>query len=143
MQFERNECTYFTFLAQLWRLPAVLVEDFDLVTPALLRSAYVEALYRAEEFEFERLTQSFWWTFVMNVSTAGGGAAAQAVINAKFPPNLAEDSTFTRPKVPYDCGIHMKKCGPGTKRTPVSSCGGKPASAPEEDQSFVENNLVV
>lgn len=121
----------------------MLVEDFDLVTPALLRCAYVEALYRAEEFEFERLTQSFWWTFVMNVSTAGGGAAAQAVIDAKFPPSVSEDSTFARPKVPYQCGSSMEKCGPGTKRTPVSSCGGKPADAPEEDQAFVNNNLTL
>eukprot|EP01034_Spumella_vulgaris_P022823 gene22823-28996_t len=41
----------------LWRLPALLVEDFDQVTPELLRTAYVEALYRADDFEFERLTQ--------------------------------------------------------------------------------------
>jgi hypothetical protein len=108
---------------QLWRLPALLVEDFDEVTPELLRSAYVEALYRANagQFEFERLTQSFWWSFVMNVSTA----MSQEAINAKFPPQ-AEDSGFARPLVPYSCGRNMERCGPSTKRTPRSSCGGKP-----------------
>ncbi len=111
----------------MWRLPALLVEDFDLVTPALLRSAYVEALYRAEEFEFERLTQSFWWTFVMNVSTT----MSQDTISAKFPPELSEDAGFTRPKVPYDCGMRMEKCGRGTKRTPKTSCGGKPMNSKE------------
>jgi len=106
------------------------VEDFDLVTPALLRSAYVEALYRAEEFEFERLTQSFWWTFIANVSTT----MSREAIDIPFPPNLSEDSTFARPKVPYDCGSNMEKCGPGTKRTPRSSCGGKPASLRTPDR---------
>jgi hypothetical protein len=54
---------------QLWRLPpALLVDDFDEVTPELLRTAYVEALYRADDFEFERLPQSFLWPFITNVS---------------------------------------------------------------------------
>ena len=101
----------------------MLVEDFDEVTPTLLRTAYIEAIYRANagQFEFERLTQSFWWSFIMNVSTAN----SQEAIYAKFPPE-SEDATFTRPRVPYDCGADGKKCGPGTKRTPRSSCGGKP-----------------
>ena len=121
----------------MWRLPALLVEDFDEVTPALLRAAYVEALYRAGagHFEFERLTQSFWWSFVMNVSTSAvsgansgihGRDAAQQAINAKFP-HQSEDPTFARPLVPYSCGLQGERCGKGTKRTPKSSCGGKPA----------------
>jgi hypothetical protein len=102
------------------------VEDFDEVTPALLRTAYVEALYRANagHFELERLTQSFWWTFVMNVSAT----MSQEAITAKFPPE-SEDSGFTRPWTPYHCGQAGELCGPGTKRTPRSSCGGKPANA--------------
>ena len=102
-------------------MPALLVDDFDEVTPALLRVAYVEALYRVEEFEFERLTQSFWWSFIMNVSTA---MSSDAIYN-KFPPE-SEDHTFARPLVPYSCGDNMEKCGPGTRRTPKSYCGGKP-----------------
>jgi hypothetical protein len=99
------------------------VEDFEEVTPALLRAAYVEALYRANagQFEFERLTQSFWWAFVMNVSTS----MSQDTIYAKFPPE-AEDGGFARPLVPYSCGEDGKGCGAGTKRTPRTSCGGKP-----------------
>ena len=99
------------------------MEDFDEVTPGLLRAAYVEALYRANagQFEFERLTQSFWWAFVMNVSTS----ISQDAISAKFPPE-AEDGGVARPLVPYSCGEGGKRCGPGTKRTPRSSCGGKP-----------------
>ena len=105
------------------------MEDFDEVTPSLLRTAYVEALYRASagDFEFERLTQSFWWSFVMNVSTSAGisAQAAQEAINAKFPPQ-SEDPTFARPLIPYNCGQNGMLCGFGTKRTPRSSCGGKP-----------------
>eukprot|EP00600_Ochromonadales_sp_CCMP1393_P015640 CAMPEP_0175025730 /NCGR_PEP_ID=MMETSP0005-20121125/17309_1 /TAXON_ID=420556 /ORGANISM="Ochromonas sp., Strain CCMP1393" /LENGTH=151 /DNA_ID=CAMNT_0016284675 /DNA_START=106 /DNA_END=561 /DNA_ORIENTATION=+ len=99
-----------------WRLPALLVDDFDDVTPALLRQAYVEALYRVNEFEFERLTQSFWYSFIMNVSAE---ASIDAVYH-KFPPE-SYDATFTRPRVPYQCALGKDfTCGPGTKRIPKS-----------------------
>jgi len=101
-------------------LPALLVDDFDEVTPDLLRVAYVEALYRVNEFEFERLKQSFWFDFIMNVSST---KSLDSVLE-KFPLE-SEDHTFTRPKVPYPCGI-TNTCGPGTKRIPKTSCGGKP-----------------
>ena len=106
------------------------MDDFDEVTPELLRSAYVEALYRAEEFEFERLTQSFWWSFIMRVSET---KSADAVLDT-FPLE-SEDPTFTRPLVPFQCTVDGKDekglrtrpvCGPGTKRTPLKSCPGKP-----------------
>lgn len=51
-----------------WRLPVLLVDDFAAVTPEMLRVAYVEALYRAKEFEFERLQQSFWWSLIHRIS---------------------------------------------------------------------------
>jgi len=54
-----------------WRLPVLLVDDFADVTPDLLRNAYVEAVYRADDFEFERLKQSYWWSVIMEVSRAG------------------------------------------------------------------------
>ena len=57
-----------TLCAQLWRLPALLVDDFSELTPELLRTAYVEALYRVDEFEFERLTQSYWHALIGKVS---------------------------------------------------------------------------
>jgi len=98
----------------------VLVEDFDEVTPDLLRVAYVEALYRVNEFEFERLKQSFWFNFIMNVSAS----KSLATVLDKFPLQ-SEDPTFTRPIVPYPCGI-TNSCGVGTKRIPKTSCGGKP-----------------
>ena len=54
----------------LWRLPALLVDDFYDINPAMLRQAYVEAVYRRDEFEYERLTQSFWYEIIYNVSAA-------------------------------------------------------------------------
>ena len=44
------------------------MDDFDELTPQLLRAAYVEALYRVDEFEFERLTQSYWHALIGKVS---------------------------------------------------------------------------
>lgn len=101
---------------QVWRLPVLLVDDFAMVTPALLRQAYVEALYRAEEFEFERLKQSFWLTFLMNVSHSKSTEA----VWAKFPPE-AEDSGFVRPFEPFSCHA-TNSCGPGTKQIPAVMC---------------------
>ena len=102
----------------LHRLPALLVEDFSDVTPALLRQAYVEAVYRADEFEFERLTQSFWYNVISNVSTT---RSMQPMLD-KFPMS-AQDVDFCRPRVPYPCGqTRPTTCGPGTKKTPRSFC---------------------
>ena len=100
----------------LWRLPALLVDDFYDITPELLRAAYVEALYRADEFEFERLTQRFWFTVIANVS------ATMSVVPLleKFPMK-AEEPNFARPREPYSCGI-TNTCGKGTKRIPKQSC---------------------
>ena len=96
----------------------MMVEDFDEVTPQLLRQAYLEALYRAEDFEFERLTQSFWWSVIANVSQS---MSIEPLLH-KFPME-AEEPNFARPKDPYECGkTNPPTCGPGTKRIPKKSC---------------------
>lgn len=102
------------FDKSLWRLPALIVEDFDEVGPEMLKEAYIESIYRAEEFEFERLTQSFWWSFIANVSAA----QSSEKILEKFPLE-AEDPNFARPFKPYNC---ENGCGPGTRRPPKSMC---------------------
>ena len=108
----------FSFLlsSQLYKLPVLFVDDFADVNSALLKSAYVEALYRAEEFEFERLTQSFWYDLIGLTASTGSNAR----MLEKFP-MTAEDPTFTRPAVVYECG-KTNSCGPGTKRIPKRSC---------------------
>lgn len=58
-----------------YRLPVLLVDDFSAVTTDLLRTAYIEALYRAEEFEYNRLKQSFWWSLIHEVSVSGSNDA--------------------------------------------------------------------
>ena len=94
----------------------MLVDDFADVNPHMLRTAYVEAIYRVEEFEFERLTQSFWWTVIYNVSVS---RSVQPMLD-KFPME-AEEPNFARPRIPYECG-KSNTCGPNTKRIPAVSC---------------------
>lgn len=82
----------------------------------ILRTAYLEAIYYAKEFEFERLTQSFWWNVISNVSIT----KSSQVLLDKFPME-AEIPNFTRPFVRYPCGV-TDTCGPGTKRIPKEEC---------------------
>ena len=46
------------FDRMLYRLPALLVEDFAMITTELLRDAYIEAAYQEDNFEYHRLSQS-------------------------------------------------------------------------------------
>ncbi len=100
----------------LWRLPALLVEDFDLVTPELLRSAYVEAIYYADDFNYEKLTQSYWYGAIYNISAS----MRVSTITDMFPMH-ATDPNFGRAREPYSCS-HTNTCGPGTRRIPKTSC---------------------
>lgn len=101
----------------LWRLPALIVDDFADITPELLRQAYVEAVYRAGDFEYFRLKQSYWIDLLFSVSKSG-----KLDPMLKMHPMEAEDFNFRRPRERYDCGPDGKKCGPGTKRIPSRSC---------------------
>lgn len=94
----------------------MLVDDFAYVTPKLLREAYVEALYRAKEFEFERLKQSYWYTMIMNVSLS---RSIQPMLD-KFPYHAAEPD-FKRPFVRYDC-VKTNTCSAETLRSPKEIC---------------------
>lgn len=100
----------------LWRLPALLMEDFDEVTPELLHQAYLEAIYRADEFEFDRLTLKFWIDFIYNISKDGRSSK----ILETFPIE-SEDSQFARPREWITCH-ETKTCGKGTKKIPKSFC---------------------
>ncbi len=100
----------------MWRLPALFIEDFAELTPELLKVAYIEALYRAKDFEFKRLTQTYWYSVMTNVSAS---KSVTPLLDAF--PYSAEDSNFARPRVPYPCG-KTNTCGKGTKRTPRVSC---------------------
>ena len=100
-----------------YRLPVLMLDDYADLTPALVRQAYVEALYRADQWEFERMTRLYWERLVYDVSFS---ASAEPLLH--YHPMSAEDSGFTRPLVPFDCA-KMGGCGPGTKRVPKRSCG--------------------
>jgi hypothetical protein len=45
-----------------------VVDDFADLTCGMIRGAYVEALYRADEWEFERLHTQFWVDLITTVS---------------------------------------------------------------------------
>jgi hypothetical protein len=51
----------------------LLVEDFSAISPSLLRTAYVEAIYRtlSGDFDFNRLKQSYWYSFISSVASSG------------------------------------------------------------------------
>ncbi len=104
------------YVNQMYRLPALFVEDFNDLNPDMLRVAYLEALYRAKEFEYKRLTQSFWWSVIANVSAS---MSVQPMLDL-FPFEV-EDQTFTRPRELFDCW-KTNSCGKGTKRIPAVSC---------------------
>jgi hypothetical protein len=104
------------FLVKVWKLPVLLVDDFADVNPMLLRSAYIEALYHASDFEYHRLKQSFWWDVIMNVSRSQNNQVIQELF-----PLEAEDRSFTRPAIPFSCW-KTNSCGKGTKRVPKKMC---------------------
>lgn len=99
-----------------WKLPVILVDDFADVTPELVHSAYVEALYRREEWEYRRLLKSFWKEVFYSVARA---KSSQLLFDLF--PMKAVDEEFTRPLFAFNCN-EMGGCGAGTKRTPVKYC---------------------
>jgi len=105
------------FDRMFWRLPVLLVDDFYDITPDLLRSAYIEAIYRVDDFEYERLKQSYWYSVIHNVSTS----RSVTPMLEKFPMR-AEKQSFVRPLVPFYCGDDNEYCGEPRIRTPKHSC---------------------
>lgn len=95
----------------------LLVDDFYDVTEDLLRSAYVQAIYDIDEFEFERLQQSYWYSVIYNVSSA----RSVAPMLEKFPME-AETPNFVRPFQPFHCGDHNEFCGEPGIKTPKKMC---------------------
>lgn len=100
----------------LWKLPALFVDDYADVTADMIREAYVEAIYRADEWEYERLTMKFWRDTVFEVTKT-----ENASFMLERHPMSAVDEGFTRPLVYYNCE-KMGGCGKGTLRTPKTIC---------------------
>ena len=100
----------------LYKLPALLLDDFADATPEVIRQAYVEALYRADEWDYTRITERYWQRLLYNTSKTG--SLDQLL---RLHPMEAEDAGFTRPLYPFDCE-KMGGCGPGTLRVPKKSC---------------------
>ena len=60
-----------------------MVDDFADVTPEIIMGAYVEAIYRAHEWEYERLTISFWRDLIRTVARE----EKSSYLYEKFPPD--------------------------------------------------------
>lgn len=82
----------------LYKLPALLLEDFAQASPEVIRQAYVEALYRVDEWDYTRLTESYWMNLVATAQASGSHLHM-----LKNHPMNAEDAGFTRPLIPFDC----------------------------------------
>lgn len=105
----------------------LLVEDYSTVTPALLRAAYIEAIYRTMkgDFEFQRLTQSYWYSLIMHISRT---KTLDSILD-RYPMHPIEKQNFTRPVHAFQCGsadetgiMGMQGCGKETKRPPIEIC---------------------
>ena len=105
----------------LYKVPALFVDDFADITGPMLRQAYLEILYRADEWEYERLTKQYWERLIYEVADSGSIEALE-----RNHPMAAVDEQFTRPLVPFDCE-KLGGCGPGTKRVPKKSCAIDPS----------------
>mmetsp|Transcript_33323 Transcript_33323/g.62143 ORF Transcript_33323/g.62143 Transcript_33323/m.62143 type:complete len:109 (+) Transcript_33323:874-1200(+) len=92
------------------------VDDFADVTSELVHSAYVEALYRRDHWDYRRLLKDFW-----KVVMYGVAEAKDSQLLLDLFPMKAEDAGFTRPAFPFNCA-KMGGCGEGTKRTPAKYC---------------------
>jgi len=57
------------FDRSLYKLPALLVDDFAELTPFIIRQAYVEAIYRADSWEYKRITTNWWQSLIYKVLT--------------------------------------------------------------------------
>lgn len=100
-----------------YRLPVLMLDDYADLTPELLRTAYVEALYLADQWEYERMTKRWWERLIFEVSFS---SSTEPLLH--YHPMRAQDTDFTRPLVPFDC-VKMGGCGKGTRRVPRKSCG--------------------
>ena len=104
----------------MYKLPVLLLDDFADISPFVIRQAYVEALYHADEWEYERLTKQYWEGLIYEIAESGN---IDRMLQKH--PISAMDESFTRPLIPFDCEA-MGGCGEGTKRVPRESCGVDP-----------------
>ena len=96
------------------------------MTPAVVRQAYVEALYHAHQgrWDYRRLTER-WWTDLVAATAAAGNLTT---VLTRHPLPVYPDALggpFSRPLVPFSCRP-PRRCGRGTHRTPARSCAIDP-----------------
>lgn len=93
------------------------MDDFADVTPDLIHSAYIEAVYREDEWEYERLTLPFWKDMIRQASES----QSSDPFFHRFPMKSVLKG-FIRPLFPFNCKA-MGGCGPEvTARMPREYC---------------------
>jgi hypothetical protein len=83
-------------------LPVLFVDDFAMLTPSLVKQAYVEALYHAEfgRWDYRRITQRWWEDLLLDVSVARNSS----ILMERHPmPIQPFNKPFSRPLMPYKC----------------------------------------
>ena len=110
------------------------MDDFADLTGEFIQGAYVEAMYRIDEWEYQRLTVAWWERLLYQTSVDGNSDylmqnhpmdAGEKCCSCAYINVFIVDTGFTRPLVPFDC-VAMGGCGAGTKRTPRVSCAVDP-----------------
>ncbi len=113
----------------------LFVEDFSEITVDIIKNAYVEAIYRVDEWDYKRLTTSHWRNVVFETAASENleyileqhpmkaGLLSpffffHSINSFSF---LTVDESFTRPYRYFNCD-QMGGCGSGTLRTPRSVC---------------------
>ena len=102
-----------------YKLPVLLVDDFSILTPILIKQAYIETLYHAEMgcWDYRRITRQWWENLLYDTAIAKD----ISILMERYPMPIFQDNIpFSRPFIPFDC----KKggCGTETHRTPTNSC---------------------
>ena len=91
-------CIGFGLERSFYKLPVLILDDYHDISTLIVKQAYIEALYRAEEWEYERLTMRYWQNLLTEVSYSG-----KIDYMLERHPMHAQDVGFTRPLVPFNC----------------------------------------
>jgi len=100
----------------LYRLPVLLVDDYSDLTPFMIRQAYIEALYRVDQWEFKRMSKGYWMDLIHNVSQTN---SFMPLMDAH--PISVVDTGFTRPLIPFSCGKNVERGPSGYRQKAVQS----------------------
>ena len=89
----------------LYHLPALLVEDFAMVTTELLREAYIEAIYQADLFQYNRLKQSYWSNLLYQIRYSMIQSYHYSILSLSQPNHGCINPNMTKPYANIVCTL--------------------------------------